>query len=155
MTTNQSITNMNFTSLILATLVPMAMGFVYYNPMLLGNTWMSANGFTKESVGKGPKPILYLLCLVCSFFLATFFWAWVTGNGGVDQSQVVDPKDGHSYVTFQHGIAHGIVFTLTILFPIFATMAIFERRSWKWALVNIGYWSLTAMVMCGILSAWR
>jgi len=146
---------MNYLSLAIATLIPMVMGFIYYQPAVLGTVWMKANGFTRESMGKGPKPILYLLCLVMSFLLANFFWAWVTGAGGQEQSQVVDPKDGHSYVTFKHGVAHGLIFTITVLTPIFTTMAIFEKKNWKWALVNIGYWAITAILMCGVLSAWR
>ena len=69
--------------------------------------------------------------------------------------QVVDPKDGHSFVTFQHGVAHGIIFSITVLIPIFTTMAIFEKRKFSWAFVNWGYWAITAILMCGILSAWR
>lgn len=145
----------NVLALSISTLIPLIMGFLYYHPKVFGNAWMNANGFTQESLGKGPKPALYLLCLFTSFLLTFFFWAWVTGAGGVDQMQVTDPVDGHSFVTFKHGIFHGFVFTLTVLFPIFSSMAIFEKRSFKWAAVNIGYWSISAMLMCGILSAWR
>ena len=145
---------MNFAAIAVATLIPMIMGFLYYHPAVLGKLWMKANGFTPESIGKGPKPILYLLALVASFFLANFLWSNVTGTGGVEQSQVVAP-DGHSYVTFGHGVVHGIIFAITVLFPIFATMAIFEKRSFLWAFVNWGYWALTVILMCGLLSAWR
>ena len=147
--------HMNFGALLVATVIPMIIGFIYYHPALLGKVWMNANGFTQESLGKGPKPVLYLLALVASFLLANFFWAWVTGVGGVEQSQVVDAKDGHSYVTFKHGVVHGVIFAITIVLPIFTTMAIFEKRKFAWAIVNWGYWAITAILMCGILSAWR
>ena len=146
---------MNFIAILISTLIPMIMGFIYYNPAVFGKAWMNANGFTKEGMGNGPKPAFYLLALVASFFLTMFFWGWVTGAGGVDQMQVVDPNDGHSFVTFKHGVVHGIIFSLTVMFPIFATMAIFEKRKFSWAFVNWGYWAITAILMCGILSAWR
>lgn len=145
----------NFLAIVIAAFIPMVMGFIYYHPSLLGNTWMKANGFTKESIGKGPNPALYLLALVVSFLLSLFFWAWVTGAGGLEQSQVVDPVDGHSFVTFKHGAFHGVVFSITVLLPIFVTMKIFEMKKWSWAFVNVGYWALTAIAMCGLLSAWR
>ena len=145
----------NFIALIISTLIPMIMGFLYYHPSVLGKAWMSANGFTKESMGKGPKPALYLVCLFTSFLLTFFLWGWVTGAGGLDQFQVIDPVDGHSFVTFKHGVFHGIAFTLMVLMPIFCSMAIFERRTWKWAFVNIGYWSISIILMCGVLSAMR
>ena len=144
----------NFLAILVATLIPMVMGFIYYHPSLLGTKWMAANGFRKETLTP-PKPAMYLLALICSFLLAMFFWSWVTGGGGMEQMQVKDPVDGHSYVTFQHGVAHGIIFSITVLLPIFVTMKIFEHRSWSWAFVNWGYWGITAILMNGLLSAWR
>ncbi len=147
--------HMNIMALIVASLIPMSMGIIYYHPKLMGQAWMSANGFTKESIGKGPGAMAYILTLVTSMMLAFFFWGWVTGGGGQDSFQVVDAKDGHSHVTFSHGLFHGLAFSLLVLFPVFASMAVFERKSAKWAAINLGYWSFTVMLMCGILSAWR
>lgn len=146
---------LNFIALIVAGLIPIIMGFIYYHPSVLGNTWMRANGFTQESIGKGPKPMLYVLATVMSFLLAFFMWGWTTGAGGVDTFQVTDPKDGHSHVTFQHGLFHGLAFTILVLTPIFTTNAIFEKKSFTWAWVNIVYWGLCISLMCGILSIWR
>ena len=144
----------NFIALLIASIIPLVMGFIYYHPSIMGNTWMAANGFNKTTMVP-PKPVMYLLAFVCSFLLAFFMWGWVTGAGGIDKFQVEDPIDHHSYVTFQHGVAHGFIFSLTVLLPIFITMKIFEMRSWKWAFVNWGYWGITVILMCGILSAWR
>ena len=146
---------MNFPAILVATLIPMVMGFIYYNPVLLGKAWMKANGFSLEDAGKAPKPVFYLVALAVSFLFSMFLWSNVTGSGGVDQMQVTDPKDGHSYVTFGHGVAHGIIFGITVLLPIFSTMAIFEKRKFSWAFINWGYWTLTSILMCGLLSAWR
>lgn len=147
--------NINFMALICAALIPMIMGFVYYHPSVMGSAWMKANGFTKEGIGTGPKPAMYLLALLMSFMLAFFMWGWVTGGGGIDTFQVTDPVDGHSYVTFGHGVFHGIAFSIMVLLPVFITMKIFEKRNWAWAFINWGYWSITVILMNGILSAWR
>ncbi len=140
--------HINIVSQIIATLIPMIVGFLYYHPKVLGNTWMDANGFKMENM-KPPKPVLYLLALVLSALLAGFVHTNVTAPG-----QQTAP-DGHSYITFQHGIAHGIVLTIFVVAPILGTMAIFEQKSLKWALVNIGYWLVTLILMAGVLSAWR
>ena len=140
---------LNMMAVLVASLIPMIMGFIYYHPKVMGNAWMKSNGFTQESLGNGPKPIWYLVSLVLSFLFAVKFALEVTGPG-----QDVAP-DGHSYVTFQHGMAHGIINTIMIILPIFGTLTIFEKRSWTWAFVNIGYLSLCLIVMQGILSAWR
>ena len=140
---------LNMMAIGLASLVPMIMGFIYYHPKVMGNAWMKSNGFTQESLGNGPKPVWYLVALVLSFLSAVKFALDVIAPG-----QDVAP-DGHSYVTFQHGMAHGIINTILIILPIFGTLSIFEKRSWTWAFINIGYWGLCLIVMQGILSAWR
>ncbi len=139
----------NWLAIVLATLVPTIVGFVYYHPKVVGQAWMDANGFTLESLGKGPQPILYVASIVLSFLLSFFVMTNVTGEG-----QTV-AADGHSYVTFQHGLAHGVGMTLMFVIPVLGTMGIFEKKSMKWFLVNIGYWLITLCVMAGILSAMR
>ena len=139
----------NFLAVAVAALVPMIVGFAYYHPAVLGGPWMRVNGFTLESVGNGPKPILYLAALALSFLLSMFVCINVTGPG-----QDVAP-DGHSYVTFQHGVLHGVLLSITVVLPIMGTMSIFEKRGWGWVFVNLGYWLVTLSVMGGILSAWR
>jgi hypothetical protein len=139
----------NFIAVAVAALIPMIVGFVYYHPAVLGGPWMRANGFTLESVGNGPNPILYVVALAFSFLLSMFVCVNVTGPG-----QDVAP-DGHSYVTFQHGVVHGIMISILVVMPILGTMSVFERRGWAWVFTNLGYWMVTLSIMAGILSAWR
>lgn len=138
----------NFPAVAVAAIMPMIIGFIYYHPKVLGGAWMKANGFTMEGMTP-PKPILYLVALILSFLLAMFLVANVTGPG-----QLTAP-DGHSYATFGHGAAHGVLITITVVLPILGTMSIFEKRGWSWTFVNLGYWLLTLIAMAGILSAWR
>ena len=139
----------NFLAVGVTALVPMIVGFVYYHPQVLGGPWMRANGFTLESLGNGPKPILYLVALGLSFLLSFFMCINVTGPG-----QDVGPE-GQNYATFGHGVVHGVLISLTVLLPVLGTMSIFERRGWGWVFSNLGYWMVTLAVMGGILSAWR
>jgi hypothetical protein len=139
----------NWIAVAVTALVPMIIGFVYYHPQVLGGPWMRANGFTLESIGNGPKPVLYLAALVLSFLLSMFVCVNVTGPG-----QDVAP-DGHSYVTFGHGAVHGVMISILLVLPILGTMSVFEKRGWSWVFVNLGYWMVTLVVMAGILSAWR
>lgn len=138
----------NWVANIVAAIIPMVVGFIYYHPKVAGGAWMKANGFSLENM-KPPKPVLYGLALFLSFLLAGFLAINVTGPG---QDHA---PDGHSYITFQHGMVHGIILTLTVVTPILGTLAIFENRGLKWAVVNIGYWLITLMAMAGTLSAWR
>jgi len=62
---------------------------------------------------------------------------------------------GSAFRTFGHGMVHGFFAGLLIVLPIFATNGMFEKRPWKLTWINVGYWTLTLMLMCGILSAWQ
>ncbi|MBC7778358.1 MAG: DUF1761 domain-containing protein [Phycisphaerae bacterium] len=142
----------NWWAQIVAALMPMVIGFIYYHPKVLGGVWMRANGMTKESMGTGPKPIMYLLATVLAFMLA--FWCRLQFMDIHQTSLNFDgtPKD---WVTYRHGIAHGIFYGLLVVLPIVGTNAIFERRSLTYVLVNVGYWTLTLAAICAIVCGWR
>jgi hypothetical protein len=141
--------HINWMAVLVSAIIPMVIGFIYYHPKVAGGAWMKANGFTLESVGTGPKPILFGVAFVLSVLLSMWLCGNVTGPG-----QLTAP-DGHSYATFGHGAVHGLVISIMVLLPILGTQSIFEKRGWGWVFVNLGYWALTLMTMGGILSAWR
>ncbi|WP_306233146.1 DUF1761 domain-containing protein [Agrococcus beijingensis] len=60
----------NIFAVLLATVAAMVVGFVYYHPKVLGTSWMKAIGHTPDSVGKGPKPWVYPLIILCAFVTA-------------------------------------------------------------------------------------
>lgn len=143
---------MNWIPVLVATLMPMVIGFIYYHPKVMGGIWMRANGLTPEMVGNGPKPIMYLVTIVLSFMLA--FWCRLQFMDIHQTSLNFDgtPKD---WVTFRHGVAHGLFYGLLVILPIFGTNAIFEKRSLSYVMVNVGYWTITLAAVCAIVCGWR
>ena len=55
---------------------------------------------------------------------------------------------------FSHGAAHGLLLGLMVILPIKVNNALFERRGWKYKLINAGYWILCSSIMGGIVAAW-
>ena len=45
----------NFLFIVLAALVPMLMGMVWYNPKVFGKAWMEGVGVSQEILDKGPQ----------------------------------------------------------------------------------------------------
>ena len=63
--------SINIGAVLIATLLAMLVGFVYYHPRVAGAHWMRAIGHTDESVAAGPRPWVYPLLLVCAFVTAS------------------------------------------------------------------------------------
>ena len=59
-----------------------------------------------------------------------------------------------AFRTFKHGALHGTLIGIFLVFPIILTNAMFERKSFKYALLNMGYWTITIALMGGILCQW-
>ncbi len=136
---------MNWAAIVVATLVPLVVGAIWYSSKVAGKYWMRANNFTAESMRGGNMPLIFGAAAILSFLLAMFVHQNVTGPG----------QEAERYITFQHGMVHGIALTIMIVLPLLGTTALFERRGWNWLLVHLGYWWISLMLMGGVLSLWR
>ena len=59
----------NFLVAALAALVPLVMGFIWYNPKTFGNPWMKAAEVTEEKMKGANMPLMFGLTYLISFFL--------------------------------------------------------------------------------------
>jgi hypothetical protein len=161
----------NFLVLLGATLVPMVLGFVWYNPKVFGNAWMAATGVTPESAKTANMPLIFGLTALFAFFIAfsmQFIVIHQFGVGGLllqqadfktagsESSMMLDKfKELYwsSYRTFKHGAFHGTLTGLLLAMPVLATNALFERKSFKYIAINAGYWIVCMALMGGIICA--
>ena len=133
--------------------------------------WMDATDMTMEKMEGANMAKMYSFALLFGVMLAvplTFIVIHQMGvfsalqNVGVDTpgseanlfAQNFMSKYGTEFRTFKHGALHGFLTGLFVFLPIMATNALFERKSWKYILLNVGYWTVCAMIMGGIISAW-
>ncbi len=154
---------------LVAALIPMVVGFLYYSPMLFGKAWMSTNNFTEEYLKEGNMGVI----LGVSFLLSAMF-AMALGNSVVHQTSVAGllvpeimdtssaafadlkafmGKYGDRHRTFSHGAVHGVINAIFFILPIIGINALFERRGWKYIGIHFGYWLITVVLMAGLLSA--
>jgi hypothetical protein len=136
---------MNWLSLVIAALIPMLLGFVYYHKALFGKAWMASPGMTEEDIQKGNMAIIFGVSLVCAFLIGSFIVFNVNGPG---QEGVNGEFD-----TFKHGAGHGLIIGMMLVVLIMITNGLFERKQWKNLLINAGYWILCLIIMGGILDA--
>ncbi len=165
--------DINFLAVLVAALVPMVMGFIWYNPKVLGNAWMKAAGLDEEKLKGANMPLIFGLSFVFSFLLAFFIQPMVihqfhimssfydyqeqikdaTTSEGALFKQVMDLV-GSGHRTFGHGMLHGVMSGLFVVMPIIATGAMFERKGFKYIAINAGYWIISMGIMGGIVCGW-
>jgi hypothetical protein len=162
----------NFLAVLVAALVPTLIGFVWYHPKVVGTAWMKAADMTEEKMKGANMALIFGLSFFFSLMLAMSM-----NNLAIHQFNIPglfnvkgqDPvagspealfiadffaKYGTLHRTFAHGMVHGIITMLFFGLPILATNAMFERKGWKYILINFGYWVITIAIMGGIVCGW-
>lgn len=166
--------HVNFLAVLVAAFIPLIMGFIWYNPKVMGAAWMRETGLTEEKMKNANMAIIFLLSFVFSFMLAFSMQLLVIHQmhvGSVFQHYGQDVNNpatpvgklyetimtnyGSEFRTFKHGAFHGTLSAIFILLPVLATNGMFERRSWKYIWINFGYWTICFLLMGGIISAWQ
>jgi hypothetical protein len=132
----------NFLAIILASLVPMIMGFIYYHPKVFGKAWMDSLGITEADAKKGNMAVIFGVSLLMSFMMSMFLLIQVDGPGQEGQ-----------FDTFKHGAFHGFLISLMLAMPVMVTNGLFERKNFKNMAINVIYWMITLSLMGGVIDA--
>ena len=134
--------NVSILSMVIATLLPMAAGFIYYHKAVLGKAWMDSTGITEEKQKQAYTPLMFGISIVMSFLIAFFLLHHVNGPGHEE-----------GFNTFKHGAFHGALVSLFVAIPVLFTNGLFEQRSIKTILIDALYWLVTFALMGGVLDA--
>jgi hypothetical protein len=134
-----SMQHVNWIAVLAAAASAFVLGGLWYSPVMFGRAWMAANNFGEQDLRKGSMgkifAIAFVLSLVMSANLAMFLaQPTTTASWGATAGFLA----GFGWV------ALGI-----------AVIALFERRSWKYVVINAGYMTVAFVLMGLILGAWR
>lgn len=163
---------MNFIAIAIAALVPLIMGFIWYNPKTLGTIWMKESGVTEETMKGANMALIFGLCYVFSLMISLGLYSMVIHQSHIYSILLGQPgfmeegseltnwynsfmeQHGQNYRTFKHGALHGFIGGLFLAFPLMAINAMFERKSFKYIFLNAGYWAIVMSLMGGIICQW-
>lgn len=149
-------------------LIPLVIGFIWYNQKLFGNAWMKSVGLTQEDSKKMNMPVVFGLTYALGFIMSVSLHFMVIhqfafgallqpATGFTDPAGLKEAIDAaasvseHKFRSWTHGTVHGIITGITFVLPILAINAMFELRNWKYILINTGYWILCLAVMGAII----
>jgi hypothetical protein len=157
--------------LALSALVPLLVGFIWYNPKTFGTAWMKAAEMTDDKMKGANMALIFGLTLLLGFMLAVMLNVIVIHQNGLfsllqGEADIADPNSassqflnqamqtyGDRFRTFKHGALHGTLSGLFFALPVMGINALFERKSGKYIAINVGYWTVTMAIMGGIICA--
>ena len=129
----------NHLAVFICAILNLALGALWYSPLLFHRAWLSETNLSEEQLSKSSPAMIYgltfLFALVISYNLAFFL--------GDDQT------------TPAWGAAAGFLAGFGWSTLSFAILALFERRSWRYILINGGFITLYFTLIGLILGSWR
>lgn len=160
---------LNFLIIAVSALVPLILGFIWYHPKVFGTAWMNASGLTEESMKNFNMAKVFSLTFVLSFlaglainFVVIHQWHFFSilaeepglNDAGTEMNSYFTAfmeKYGRNFRTFKHGVFHGTLTGIFLVLPVIGINAMFERKTFKYIMINTGFWVICMALMGGII----
>ena len=131
--------HINWLAVLAAAISTFVLGGLWYSPLLFGRSWMKENNLDNAALAKSNTTKVFGLSFVFAVIMAANLAAFLA-----------EPK-----TTVSWGATAGFLAGFGWVALGIATIALFERRSAKYVLINGGYMTVSFVVMGLILGAWR
>lgn len=129
----------NHLAAVVAALSTFLIGGLWFSPILFGKAWQKENNLSDEDLKKGNTAkilgLSFIFSLLMSYNLAFFLG---------------DPSIDISMGTF-YGFLTGFGWVAMAIFII----GQFERKTWRYMLINGGYMIIAFTIMGAIIGAWK
>lgn len=163
---------MNFPAILVAGLVPLLLGAIWYNPKVFGAAWLKSSKLTDEEARSGNMLVIFGLTLLFSVMISMMMSTLVVHQAAISNLFATQPefadassemaqfhdtfleKYGHLHRSFGHGAIHGAIAAIMLALPIIGILALFERKGGKYIMIHTGYWVVALSVMGGIICGW-
>ena len=151
--------------------IPLLVGTLWYsNKFGFGKAWMAEIGTTEEALERDFNPLkMFGLTYLFGVLLAGAMMPMTIHQMGLTSMLMDMPalKDttsetskalaylmethGQNYRSFKHGAFHGLLSSIFLVLPIIGITALFERRSWKYIFIHLGYFAITFALIGGVV----
>ncbi|PCI30793.1 hypothetical protein COB52_00940 [Candidatus Kaiserbacteria bacterium] len=131
----------NILAILAGGLSAVLVGFIWYSPMVFGRVWMALARLNPVQVEESKKkmPLMAFLgfstAVILSWVIQQFTFVWgVKDLGGAMEL--------------------GFWIWLGFMVPVLLTPVLWEQKSFKYFVINAGYWLVSTLVIAGIVSVW-
>ena len=128
----------NYIAILIAAIVSMALGFLWYSPMVLGKPWMKLKGYTQESLKKEQKEMTKYYAL--SFLLA-FVTAYILSH------VIALSLNFYGFSRVSTGVTTAFWMWLGFIMPVQLTASIFGDKKWDLFGIDTGYQLVSVLAM--------
>ncbi len=130
---------LNHWAVISCAVLNLALGAIWYSPLLFYKGWKAENKLTDEDLKKVNPAKTYGLTLLFSLIMA-YNMAFFLGDAETDAAW---------------GATAGLLTGFGFAGLIFAVVALFEMKSWRYIFINGGYITVYFTLIGWVLGAWR
>jgi hypothetical protein len=133
----------NYIAVLLAGIVSMLIGFLWYSPILFAKPWMKLRGYTQESLKKAQKEMgnLYALSFIVSLLTAFVLSHVMTLS-----------QNFYQYPPLMTGLTTAFFMWIGFMFPVQVTSYIFGEKKWGLLMIDTGYQLASVVGMAIVLS---
>ena len=131
--------HINHLAVFACALLSLAIGALWYSPLLFFKSWQKETGLSDEQIAKANPLKTYsvtlLLAWIISYNLAFFL--------------------GDSKTNWKWGLTAGLLAGVGWAGTMFVIISLFEQRSFKYMLINSGYITIYFALIGFVLGIWR
>jgi hypothetical protein len=127
-----SLDNVNFLGALLGAVAAMAIGALWYSPVLFANRWQALIGKTDDELGNAGSA---MAIAAVAFLLMGIGMSWVIPNGS----------------SVGEALMWGFLGFWGLALPAIVVNSAFERRSWALVGLYLGYLLLAMLAMAAII----
>lgn len=127
---------LNIWAIVVASVLNMVIGAVWFSMPLFGKPWMAGLGLKEEDLK--PKPTLYIITFLLGVLMAILLALFLQG---VDSAL--------------HGMAYAAVIALGFVIPMMATHYLFEGRKSKLIFIIAGHTLVVFLIFGALLGGWQ
>ncbi len=161
---------LNFPLLFATALIPLIVGWIWYNPSVFGNT-LYPNRPINDSERKGHSPMVYIATYIFGLFISFNLLGATIHQYGIIQLFAGEPGFGEEgtetmkafndmmsqvagrHRSIGHGVLHGVIHAITIALPVTGIIALFQGKGFKYIMIHTGYFVICFGAIAAIISA--
>jgi membrane-associated HD superfamily phosphohydrolase len=131
--------HINWLAVFAAAVSTFVLGGLWYSQALFGRAWMSVNNLSESDLSKSNMAKIFGLAFIFAMIMAANLAAFLAQPG----------------TTAAWGATAGFLAGFGWVTLAIATIALFERRAWKYVLIHGGYMTVSFVLMGLIIGAWH